>query len=269
MNDMAQTQMHIPPSNKPRTAPPQAGSSSQRRKGRSGWLTLTIIVWLLLVSALTATVVVRLDRFIQEERQHVQPGVQTEEMSSVLSTVKESIAQLTHRLETETKGLRESIQTNLEPVHTRQEESEVTLSSLAERLTGQAVEVGAEIASVIEKIKTLETRVASARESAAAPNASETVWHAPSEPRTSVSRPVPAVKPPFQVIGVEQRGGERFLTVIRGEGQSISDIELVRVGTRLGDWMLETIEEDAAHFRVGGGLIQLPIPRHPIVKGRT
>jgi hypothetical protein len=71
------------------------------------------------------------------------------------------------------------------------------------------------------------------------------------------------------VIGVEQRGSERFLTVTRQGSQSVADIQLLRVGTRFGAWLLEAIEEGHAVFRVEDAIVRLPIPRLPILSGMS
>ena len=48
---------------------------------------------------------------------------------------------------------------------------------------------------------------------------------------------------------------------MRAGGQSVADIELLRLGARTGQWVLEAIEDEYALFRVGDGIARLPISR--------
>jgi hypothetical protein len=57
--------------------------------------------------------------------------------------------------------------------------------------------------------------------------------------------------PPFTVIAVEGRGGERFLSVLPLGSRSVVDVQLVRVGEALGSWQLSSIEAETALFQVG------------------
>ncbi|ROM82721.1 chemotaxis protein [Pseudomonas brassicacearum] len=63
------------------------------------------------------------------------------------------------------------------------------------------------------------------------------------------SRPVP-LSPPFSVLGVESRGGERFLAVAPPDSRSLKDIQLLHNGEQLGTWQLKVLEPNAAVFAV-------------------
>jgi hypothetical protein len=56
-------------------------------------------------------------------------------------------------------------------------------------------------------------------------------------------------EPPFNVVGVELRGGERFLSVA-APGVVGADVRLLREGDAVGAWHLLAIEAHAAVFRV-------------------
>ena len=65
------------------------------------------------------------------------------------------------------------------------------------------------------------------------------------------SRPKPApLSPPFSVLGVESRGGERFLAVAPPDSRSLKDIQLLHSGEQLGTWHLKVLEPNAAIFAV-------------------
>ncbi|WP_434694936.1 chemotaxis protein [Pseudomonas sp. Z1-14] len=70
------------------------------------------------------------------------------------------------------------------------------------------------------------------------------------EPKKA-SRPKPApLSPPFSVLGVESRGGERFLAVSPPDSRSLKDIRLLHNGEQLGAWQLKVLEPNAAIFTV-------------------
>lgn len=63
------------------------------------------------------------------------------------------------------------------------------------------------------------------------------------------SRPKPApLSPPFSVLGVESRGGERFLAVAPPDSRSLKDIQLLHSGEQLGTWHLKVLEPNTAIF---------------------
>jgi len=58
------------------------------------------------------------------------------------------------------------------------------------------------------------------------------------------------LSPPFSVLGVESRGGERFLAVAPPDSRSLKDIRLLHNGEQLGAWQLKVLEPNAAIFTV-------------------
>lgn len=59
------------------------------------------------------------------------------------------------------------------------------------------------------------------------------------------------VRPPFKVLGVELRGGERLLSVLPAGEASVTSVILLHAGQHIGQWRLEVIEERHAVFKVG------------------
>jgi len=76
------------------------------------------------------------------------------------------------------------------------------------------------------------------------------------------ARPKPApLSPPFSVLGVESRGGERFLAVAPPDSHSLRDVRLLHNGEQLGAWHLKVLEPNSAIFAVAAQpdqTVQLP-----------
>lgn len=87
---------------------------------------------------------------------------------------------------------------------------------------------------------------------------------APSKPKAVVRKPPPVQKPstsvvtpkspPFTVIGIEYRGGERFLSVAPPGSTQLNQIYLIRPGDAVAgtDWRLNTLDGRSARFDVAG-----------------
>jgi predicted nucleic acid-binding Zn-ribbon protein len=62
-------------------------------------------------------------------------------------------------------------------------------------------------------------------------------------------KPIP-LSPPFSVLSVESRGGERFLAVAPHDSRSLTDVRLLHSGEQLGAWRLKMLEPNSAIFAV-------------------
>ena len=75
-------------------------------------------------------------------------------------------------------------------------------------------------------------------------------------PKTVIrKKPPPAPQPPpFTVIGIEYRGGERFLSVAPPGSTQLSQINLIRPGDGVTGtaWKLKSMDGRFAHFEVAG-----------------
>ena len=67
-------------------------------------------------------------------------------------------------------------------------------------------------------------------------------------------------EPPFSVVGLELRGGERFLSIAAAGASSLPDVRLLREGESVGPWQLQTIEAHAAVFREDGQTLRVAVP---------
>ncbi|MGK3119335.1 chemotaxis protein [Pseudomonas corrugata] len=76
------------------------------------------------------------------------------------------------------------------------------------------------------------------------------------------ARPKPTpLSPPFSVLSVESRGGERFLAVAPPESRSLKDVRLLHSGEQLGTWQLKVLAPNSAIFAVAAQpdqTVQLP-----------
>jgi hypothetical protein len=66
--------------------------------------------------------------------------------------------------------------------------------------------------------------------------------------------------PPFAVLGVEIRGGERFLATAPPGVQSLSQVHLLRPGDTQDNWKLEALGANTADFLVDGHVQHIAFP---------
>ncbi|SKB02336.1 hypothetical protein SAMN05421862_11918 [Pseudomonas extremaustralis] len=73
----------------------------------------------------------------------------------------------------------------------------------------------------------------------------------PSKPSSSTITPK---APPFTVVGIEYRGGERFLSVAPPGSTKLSQIYLIRPGDAVAgtSWRLNSLDGKSARFDVAG-----------------
>lgn len=69
--------------------------------------------------------------------------------------------------------------------------------------------------------------------------------------RKNTARPQPVpLSPPFSVLAVESRAGERFLATAPHGSRSLADIRLLHSGEQMGAWRLKVLEPRSAIFAV-------------------
>lgn len=84
---------------------------------------------------------------------------------------------------------------------------------------------------------------------------------APRPPAPETPRPKPA-GPSFQVLGVELRADERFLSIRPRGANALSQVRLLRVGEEEDGWRLESIEDGSATFHRAGERLRIAVPAH-------
>ena len=136
---------------------------------------------------------------------------------------------------------------------------EATRTSLEARLT--ALEDRVSDAASEEELTAAKARLASIEERQSL------------HPLQSLSAPPPvhrasavvaATDPPFKVLGVEWRGGERFLALAPRDASPSDAVRVLRIGDRVtdvaGDWQLQALEDKAAIFVSQGRPQRISIP---------
>lgn len=79
-------------------------------------------------------------------------------------------------------------------------------------------------------------------------------------PRRVDSRRQPAPSP-FELLSLERRGGELFLSVAPTGQRTLRAVRLLQVGERFGAWQLQALTARTARFRVAGQADRtLPVP---------
>ncbi|QNM96724.1 hypothetical protein [Chitinimonas koreensis] len=66
--------------------------------------------------------------------------------------------------------------------------------------------------------------------------------------------------PPFRVIGLQQRAGTRFLSILPQGAAALAHARLLHEGDHEGAWHLQSIGANAAVFRVAGQILRVAMP---------
>ena len=115
----------------------------------------------------------------------------------------------------------------------------------------QAVSTHADIAPLESRLDQFEARLQEARRTLL-PAASPLQRPAPAKPIVT--------EPPFLVLSIELRGGERFLSIAPTDPQSLAEARVIRPGETVGGWLLEAINGNTVVFRVDCQARQLTVP---------
>ncbi|MFU5616588.1 hypothetical protein ACM7VC_14430 [Pseudomonas aeruginosa] len=203
--------------------------------GRARWFKIAAAVWLLLVSILAVVNSVGLSRLTEQS--------QTSAQDAHVQALNTRVAELEQQAAA-SKAL---------PKPVTQPDFEATRKALDERLAqveqAQASDVHAgDVQALQARVGDLEARVKRTAAPATAPR------------RTAEPAKPKVPEAPFNVVGVELRGGERFLSVAAPKASSVLDVWLVREGDAVGAWHLLAIEARAAVFRVDGQTQRIALP---------
>jgi len=106
-----------------------------------------------------------------------------------------------------------------------------------------------ELAALQDRLDTVAQQVSSAK-----PVAKKQRAHA------AKPQPVPTT-PTFQVLGVESRGGERFLAIQPHSTAGLASVRLLRVGDTEGRWQLEALDSRTVNFRIDQHTRHLLLPQ--------
>ena len=212
---------------------PQAPSE---RSSRTRWLKIAATVWLLLTSTLAVVNSVGLSRLTEQAEASAQ--------DAQVQALGLRLAELEQQAEVDRRR----------PTPLSQAEFATAQQALDERIARveaaqSADSLAIDLQTLQARVHGIETRLEEARKTTAV-----AARRAP-----EVTKPaLPA--PPFQVVGVELRGGERFLSIAAPGVAAVRELRLLREGDAIGAWQLQVIEAHAAVFRVDGQTQRIALP---------
>lgn len=212
---------------------PQAPSE---RSSRTRWLKIAAAFWLLLISALALINSVGLSRLAEQTQSSAQDaqvnalGLRVADLELQANADKRRPAPIS---QAEFANARQALDERM----TRLEEAEETRALAVDLQTLQT------------RVNGIETRLEKTRPVAAA-----------ARPRAPVATKPKVPEPPFRVLGVELRGGERFLSITSTAAVSLAGARLLREGDAYGDWQLQSIEAQAGVFQVNGQTQRVAVP---------
>lgn len=205
------------------------------RGSRTRWLEIAAAVWLLLISALALINGVGLARLDDQTKDTKQPAL--------VESLRQRVADLEQHADADKRRPAPMSQTDF--VAARQ--------ALDQRIA--RLEESQRTSAAIADLQTLQARVI------------DIEGHLQKTPPTTLvrSRAPVSTKPtvadaPFRILGVEIRGGERFLLIAPVTSTSLVDTRLLREGDVDSRWQLQSIEAKAAVFQIDGQTRRLPVP---------
>lgn len=203
--------------------------------GHAPWPKIAAGVWLVLISALSVVNSVGLFRQVEQSRASAKDAhVQT------LGTRVADLEQQAEALKRQPKPITwadlESVRQGLEGRLVQIEQTQVAKTP------------SIDLEALQSRVGDIESRL----KKTATPSAGYRRIAEPSKPK--------APEPPFNVVGVELRGGERLLSVISSKAASMLYVRLLREGDAVGAWHLQSIEARAAVFRVDGQTQRIALP---------
>jgi hypothetical protein len=201
------------------------------------WLKIAAVVWLLLVSAIAIINSVGLSRLTEQARRS--------EQEAQFKALNARVADLVQQADASRR----------QPEQVSQVDFLAARQALEERLARmEQAQTGVAHA---DDVQALQARVAAVE--ARQQQARSALTVAQTERRHVVVKPkVP--EPPFRVVGVDMRGGERFLSIVTPGTTSLANVRLLREGDSAGGWQLQSIEAHAALFLVNGQTQRVALP---------
>lgn len=204
-------------------------------ESRSRWTSIAASAWLVLVSVLAIVNSVALSRSAEQDRTPTEdPHVQA--LVSRVNDLERQAESAGHQPKAVAQADLEAARQALDARLAKLEQTQATQTPTSD------------LDALRSRVSDIEVRL----KKAAAPS-------------TAVRRPTgPAMpkvpEPPFKVLGVELRGGQRFLSLSAPNASSVLDVWLLREGDAAGAWHLQAIEPHAAVFRVDGQTQRVALP---------
>ena len=202
------------------------------RNSRTRWLKIAAACWLLLISAVALINSVGLSRLAEQTQ------------SSAQDALALRVADLEQRADADKRR----------PAPISQAEFADARQALDERMkrleeTEEARALAIDLQTLQARVNGIETRLEKTRQVASA-----------ARQRVPVATKPKVPEPPFRVLGVELRGGERFLSITSTAAASLAGARLLREGDAEGGWQLQSIEAQAGVFQVNGQTQRVAVP---------
>ncbi|MFW5270796.1 hypothetical protein ACOAPK_21095 [Pseudomonas aeruginosa] len=210
--------------------------ASSERTSHTRWLKIATAFWLLLISAVALINSVSLSRLAEQTQRSAQ--------DAQVKALGLRVADLERQADTDKRR----------PAPISQAEFATARQALAERMARleEAEEAKAliiDLQILQARVNGLEARMEKNRQAASA-----------ARPRAPVATKPKVPEPPFRVLGVELRGGERFLSITSTAAPSLAGGRLLREGDAEGGWRLQSIEAQAGVFQVNGQTQRVAVP---------
>lgn len=212
------------------TSLPEVGARS-----RVPWLRVASITWLLIISAAMVVDHIALSRLAEQT-----------ESSAQVAALENRLVELDQQIEQDREQPPALPQARYNTDRQALEQRLASIDqSLGERLSAEG------LLPLQGRIDQLEVRLNRVRQAAPAQ----------AQPRASQApKPKAAEPPPFKVLGMELRGGERFVSILPAGAGALSQVHLLRPGESEAGWLLESIDGRVAVFRSGSDIQRLAPP---------
>ncbi|MER2552438.1 MAG: hypothetical protein ABTQ28_04135 [Thauera sp.] len=209
---------------------------SPEHGARTRWLKIAAAAWLLLVSAVTIVNSVGLSRLAEQTQDNSQ--------EAQVKALGVRVTDLEQRADADRDR----------PTPVSQADFAAARQALDEKMARleeaqSAGTVATDLQALQARVRGIETRLEKSRQAASS-----------ARQRTPAATPPKVPEPPFQVMGVELRGGERFLSITATSATSLAGARLLREGDAEGGWHLQSIEARAAVFQVNGQTQRVAVP---------
>lgn len=212
---------------------PQAPEAGRRTR----WFKIAAGIWLLLISLIAVVNSVGISRLTEQARRDTQ--------ETQIKALAGQVAELAQQAEA---GKRQPKPVSQVEVATVRQALETRLTSLEQAQVDTAH--ASDLQALQDRVGVVETRQQELR--SAAPAALR--------PRVPVVVKSKVPTPPFRVVGLELRGGERFLSIAALATNSLASVRLLREGDSDSGWQLQSIEAHAALFLVNGQPQRVALP---------
>ena len=203
--------------------------------GRPRWLKIAAGFWLVLVSTIAIVDSVGLSRLIEQSRSSAQ--------DTQMHALTTRVSDLEHQAEAAKRQPKPVVQGDFDAARQALEER------LAHVEQAQATDAhGDDIKALQARVGVLEARLKSRALSATTSR------------KTAETAKPKVPEPPFNVVGLELRGGERFVSIASHGATALTDLRLLREGESIGTWQLQGIDAHAVVFRVDNQTVRVALP---------